>query len=413
MNMEIPQDRSFRKKIMLPLAVGLIGGLILFAGWLTFDALGQSIPAVQATKEVVVQARRGTFVKSVVGYGRLVPRHRRSLVSRVDGSVVEILIRPGMPVKADTPVIRLVNPRLQRNYDDAVLQLKEAQANFTKLEADLTDEKLQLENEKRLASAYLKTQQVEFEATKKLAERHIVSQIELEKKRSTLEQAALRLQLARQRLQTFKKLFRARIHAEKLRLERAERLQRLAKEDLDSLIIRAGMNGVLQTLDPGLELGSWVAQGKSIGVVADLSHWQAEVMVSATEAPEIRPGMPVELDVKGHLARGEVFRVAPQVVRNQVQVDIMVTSQLPDTGRADVEVGARIQIQKLENALILPRPSNFKPGERLTLWVRNNEQLVRRDVRVLAWSSKEIAIGSGLTESEVVVFNVPLQSIES
>ncbi|HCU64393.1 MAG TPA: hypothetical protein DF774_01390 [Rheinheimera sp.] len=402
--MQIPIDKSLSRRFILPLGILVTVGIVVYVLNTIISHVQSSLQGADESGVKLELVTEGHFTHHISAYGSLKPQSQRSLVTQVAGTVAEIVLKPGARVESETTILRLVNPALQREYDIALLELKEAEIDHTQLEAELADEALQFASDERMQLAELKTQQAEYAAREVLARQSIISELEMNKEKSRLEQARLRHELAKERFVTFAQSKKARLNASDLRQERARKLQAMAQADLNALTINAGKRGVLQSLNESLTLGHWLSQGASVGVVADPDSLYAELWVSASDASAVAEGMAVSLDIKGYGAKGIVLRVAPNVLRNQVQVDVTLTSPLPITARPNVEVNGKILLESRDNVLLLPRPVNFEPGKPYSVYVRQSDgSFLLKPVVISTWSHLQIVIDKGLKVGDQVI----------
>ena len=107
--------------------------------------LKPAAPTVDRNTVWTDTVKRGNMIRQVRGLGTLVPREDRirSIPAETDGTVVSIFKLPGALVHPDTVILRLTNPQLMQEAQDAALQLNEAQADYhntqVSLESSLMD----------------------------------------------------------------------------------------------------------------------------------------------------------------------------------------------------------------------------------------------------------------------------------
>lgn len=404
----IPEDIPVSRRI---LRTGVILGSLLGFGVIAVlvisrfgMAIGMPSTASYQTELVV----RAAFEDKVSAYGELRSLQLRSLVTEVAGTLQSIAVQPGEHVSKDSPILQLSNTMVQRDYQLAELEMQEQQANLAQLDAELSDQYLNLSNERELIRAELSTQLAEFEARQKLAEMQIVSQLELNKEQMKLEQIRLRVKLADDRLQTFEKTRQAKTKAANLRLSRAVSNLDMRKADVDALTVRAGMDGVLQNLNEELKLGQWLNQNISIGIVANPHQMSAELRVSAADAARLVSGQPLMVNVNGQQVAAVVSRVAPSVVRNQVQIDATFQAALPDSARPDIEVSAMITVNSEQDVLVINRPAHFHHTQPLALYVADNHNTYSlRQVMIASYSSRQLVVKEGLNEGDLILLDDP------
>ena len=345
--MKIPKDQPYYKKITNISLVLIVIVILLFFVYKTYSKISISSGGLDRDQTIVYRAELGSFFNAINAFGELKSASRRNLVAQVAGTITEIYIRPGATVSSDTVILSLNNPQLEREYESVKLELDEVRAALEQLNAELADQELTLESDVLITEAELNTQNAELEAKEILAEKQIISELELRRERVRLEQSRLKHHLAKQKFNTFKQTKASKVHVATLRIKGVETFLKIKLADIEALKIKAGMTGVLQSIEENIELGQRLNQGGNIGVVANLDTLYAEVRVRASDAANVAIGMHVNLDIKGMPAKGIISRVAPNVIRNQVQVDVTITSELPITARPDVEMQASIFLEEM------------------------------------------------------------------
>lgn len=112
--------------IVIALCLGALGV------WFTF---AQPSKADDTTTGEVVTVQRGDVVSTVKATGRLEPRQEVALGFEINGTVAEVLVERGQPVRAGDPLVRLEG-------DDLLLQLAQAQANLAQVQAGARAEEI-------------------------------------------------------------------------------------------------------------------------------------------------------------------------------------------------------------------------------------------------------------------------------
>lgn len=391
--------------------MAVIGGLLIIVVLFSSLAEGLISESSSTKNEIsVVSVSEGTFEKVIPVYGSLKPKQQRTLVSRSSGTLIEIRKRPGERVSVDTIVLVLSNPEVDNAVQKAKLDLQRAKANKAALEAELLDKKLTMKSDRQILQAEISTMQAELKALEVLAEESIVSVLDLKKARMKLYQLELKLTLAKQKEQSSADAFAAQRASSELEVEQAKYLLDIQREKQSALQVKAGVNGMLQSQDSSLALGQWLRQGEALGVVSGTDKLFAELNVNASDASKVQLGMTVKLDVRGRKMQGEVARVAPNANQNQVQVDVDIISPLPDIARTNLDIRGEIVTFQQKNAYLIPRPSSYREGQSLKLYVKDSqERFLLKDIPVLEASTDELVLGRSFSIGTDILLNDPKQ----
>src|SRR5208283_2022994 len=147
---------------------------------------------------------------------------------------------------ADTVLLELTNPELEQAALDAEWQLKQAVADFSSLKAQL-DSKL-LDQRVTAATVQSDYQQAHLTAEKDEALVKLGLQSELNLKLSAAKAGALATQnqIETERVKVLADSNAAQLAAQQARIEQLRALCNLKRSQLDSLRVRAGVEGMLQ-----------------------------------------------------------------------------------------------------------------------------------------------------------------------
>jgi HlyD family secretion protein len=396
--------RSESKAQALALACGVVL-LIALAGWASTAQLARPLPRIARTAVWIDSVRRGELLREVASSGVLVPDQVRWVVARDDAIVHEIHAKPGLQVSAETALVQLSNADLQLKALEAERELKSAAAELVDLRASLEREALgqeaviaQLSSEQREAARQTR-------AGEQLAQRDLIADLELVRRREREQELATRLALERRRAANLTGSSRARIQAA---LEKQERLRALAEyraRQVSELRVVAGLAGVLQELP--LQPGQQVRAGALLAKIARPDVLRAELRVAEGAVGEVQVGQAAAVETRAKTLRGHVARVDPAVQQGTVLVDVAIDDPLPPGVRPAQAVEGRIELERLPEALLLGRPASPHVQGRVRLFVldASGSYAEQRSVRLGAGSVREVAVDDGLAEGERVILS--------
>ncbi|MCZ6752649.1 MAG: RND transporter, partial [Acidobacteria bacterium] len=138
--MDIPRKQNRWKR---RLARGLTAGFILvaLAGiTLMLSRLKPADPIVEMNTVVIDTVKRGSMLRQVRGYGKLVPEEMHWIPATTEGRIELILVQPGAVVQPDTILLEMSNAELKRDVTTAEMEVKAAEADYTSLRVRLEKE---------------------------------------------------------------------------------------------------------------------------------------------------------------------------------------------------------------------------------------------------------------------------------
>lgn len=401
--MDIPRpDRraSRRKKSVVAILLGIAAVVAVSAG---LRAIRPADPVVELAGLWTGKVERGPFVRDLNAPGTLEPLRLWWIAAEVEGRVREVPLRPGAPVQPDTVLVRLENPGLEREALDAELELALLEAEYELLQVQLSNRKLDLEAAVASARAKLREEELRAEVNAELTKNGLVPEIELRVSRVKLEELAKLLAIEEQRLASCDGSSSAELAAKRARLDQAGALTEFKRAEVRSLEVRAGLAGVLEALD--VEVGQRVSAGSNLAKVSDPSELKAVLRVGQALAPEVQLGQSVSVDLRTGIVPGTVARISPAVNEGTVEIDVSLQGELPRGARPRLSVEGTVLIERIESALVVPRPAAAEVGAQLGLFklVDERQAAVRTQVLLGRLSVSDAEVLGGLVEGDEVV----------
>ena len=362
-------------------------------------------PSVDATVVYNDTVKRGQMVRQVRGIGTLVPENVVVIAASDGGRIEQRFIQPGQAVAPGTILLELSSPQVQQEYFDATAQLREAQADLANLRSQLEDQRLTQESVIAEVEGHFLQAKAQHDADLELSKSGLTDPVTLMKSRVAMEQLDRQLQLERAREDARKPSVEAQLAAQRARIEQSEALVALRVEKVDHLRVRAGMDGVLQSMD--VEVGQLVAPGDELARVSDPTHLKAELKIPETLINDVAVGQPAQVDTRNGVIAGAVSRIDPAAIEGTVLVDIRLSGEIPRGARPDLSVDGTIELERLNNVLHVGRPIHAKEDGMIGLFRLEVDQThaSRVQVEVGKVSVSTIEIRSGLREGDTVVLS--------
>jgi HlyD family secretion protein len=405
--MDIPRKSAARKKrirMIIYIAVGLIAVPLITWG---LSRLKPAAPGVDAGTVWRDTVKRGPMDLQVRGLGTLVPEEnsQQAVPAVVQGRVVRRLVLPGTMVKADTVIMELSNPEAEQAALDADWQVKEAEAQYNSLKAQLDSQLLdQKATAATVKSDYLQAK-LKAEKDAEMAHAGIGPQITADLSQANAEALTTRNQIEGDRVAVLSNSIAAQLAAQKAKVEQLRALYDLKRQQLDSLKVRAGISGVLQELP--VEVGQEVAPGTMLAKVADPTKLQAELKIAETQAKDLQPFQKAEIDTHNGVIPGHDIRIDPAVLNGTRTVDVKLDGPLPPGAVPELSVDGTIEIEHLDNVLYVGRPAFGQPQSTVSLFkvMNGGRDAVRVQVKLGRTSVNTVEILQGLDVGDEVVLS--------
>lgn len=379
------------------------GGLLLLSGVaFAIAKLEPGAPAVARAQLYLDEVKEGTLERKVRGPGVLQPREARWLSTRADARVDRILVRAGETVEPDTVIVQLSNPEVERAADAATLEVAAARAEFAAARLELESQRLDRRSSLAEARATAESARLQAVAEQRAYEKGAVS--ELQTARSKIEAAQLgeRAVIEEQRLAALDSAVGAQLEARQARLRQLERAAEERRLAADSLQVRAGIAGVVQSVP--VQEGQQLAAGANVARVAKPGTLYAELRIPELDARDLAAGLPAVIDMRDRLVRGRVVRVDPAVTAGAVRVEIDFDEPLPTQARADLSVDGTIAIETLKNVRFVGRPVGAQSGSATTVFrAKPGDSVAERvPVKFGKASVNQIVVLEGLEPGDIV-----------
>lgn len=350
---------------------------------------GEQAPGVPVTVQVV---ESNTLQDSSEFVGTLEAQDRVELRPRIEGRVLQVLVRSGDRVETGTPVIQLEPTKNQAEVSAAVANVTARKASFNNARAELNAARaevarieaqvLQQEAEVQSRQAELNLAKVNYGRTEGLVEQDVLPRQELDNKRRDLDTAQASYDSSNQALSAIrnaKQVAQERVEAARANLDRenaavaqAEAQVNVVSQDLEFNRILAPISGVLG--DVRIEVGDIVDSDDVLATIIQNNALELRLSVPVERSNELRVGLPVELLLDGdRTIRGQISFVSPEVDR-EAQA-ILAKATFPNNGilRDGQFARARI-IWDSEAGILIPTTAISRIGGQTFVFVAETSE---------------------------------------
>jgi HlyD family secretion protein len=407
--MDIPRpdaSRRRRRKRLLQVAVGLS---TLAAITIALSRLEPAAPSVDKAQIWTDTVKRGDMLRQVRGIGTLVPEEILWIPSLNAGRIKRILVLPGTAVEPDTVLVELANPDVEQGVFDAEWQLKAAEAELTNLRVQLATQRLNYQASVASAQASHNNALLDFEVNEQLAQSGLVPALTLKQSRGRTEELARLLDIEQERLEISGDAATSQIAVQTAKVEQLRAQLQLHRDQVESLQIRAGIDGVLQKLGDAttLQVGQQLPAGANIARVANPARLKAEIRIYETQAKDVQLQQRATIDTRNGFIPGRVIRIDPAVQSGTVTVDIALEGELPRGARPDLSVEGTIELERLDDILHVGKPVQAGPDSSVGLFkLSDNGRIAARvPVKLGRSSVSTIEVLSGLNVGDQVILS--------
>ena len=389
-------------KLKRNILLGAAAAVLLVAGFSWYSGSQVSIDRAEV---VIAKVQKGDLQLEVKGFGVLQSDNVRLITAMNNATVKKIRIKPGSVVSQDSVIVELDNPELKQIVENAKQALSQAQSNLAKLKVNNELQRLKDNETLNQTKADYEVAKFRLEAESQLAETGIVSVIDLKESEVNVRQLKARIGFLQQKAERMKKVQQELENIENNQVKQKQGQLAIARENLDSLMVRAGFDGILQKLS--VQLGQSVTAGQEIAWIGGATDLIALIRVPQNQASSIEVGHKAIIDTRRDKIEGEVVRIDPVVNNNTVAVEVNLPSELPDSARPELNVDGIVVTGQLNQVLYIERPANVREQSEIQLYQLNDDMdwAERTTVSFGAFAGRYIEIKKGLAQDQQLIIS--------
>ena len=297
----------------------------------------------------------GRWELKISNKAQLLPSSRASVRTEVDGTIREIFVDEGDTVRARGPVAALDDAEYRSEMNEAEAEIAKWTAELELLEkGPLAEEVTRLEKLIEKEKTKVAFAEKEFERTRELSEKNIVSPQRFEEASEALDVARKDLETAESELDVLLAGSRPeKIRSAKAEIERLTATREFCREQVARTRIVSPIDGIVATHHLRDRVGEFVEAGDEVCQIVDSRTMLVEIPVSEKDVAEIEIGQRVKFRARSipRIAfHGSVVSVAPVAGKNTDRTVVMVASRLDNrelllrsgmTGNAKIYCGKR------------------------------------------------------------------------
>ena len=372
--MDIPRGKEVARRKLIRRFI--LGALFLAAIPMITWGLARLKPAAPEVELATLwpdTVKRGPMVREVRGLGKLIVEEYIWIPAQFDGRIEKVNFLPGSILRANDVLMVLSNPDMELAANDLEWQVKQAEANYTNLKVTLQSAQLQQRAVTEQVKSDLMQADLTAERDQQLTAAGLKADLETRLSVAKAEELKSRYGLSKQQLDMSGSAIQAQLDAQQVQIEKLNAARELKKKQVLQLVIRAGVNGVLQQLGAGapappLEVGQRVTPGTILAKVAQPSRLKAELLIPETQAKDVAIGQVAAIDTRNGIVPGKVFRKDPAAVNGTIAVDVRMEGPLPEGAVPDLSVDGTITIERLANVLFMSRPVIGQANAKITVF---------------------------------------------
>jgi HlyD family secretion protein len=349
-------DRPLERKRFSPLRIAVLcGGALVVAAavQLIYARSGTTALRVEPTRLTAARVSHGEFRDYSPVDGRVEPVTTVFLDVTEGGRVEEIFVAGGHAIAKGQLIMRLSNANLQRSAIETETRLIEnldllRNTQLTRAQSSLLLEEalLDLDHEiTELDNRYGRLQRV--------ASASGASAELLETTRNNLTHLRGKRELLQRRIEQEDVLGRNQVARAGESIERLTLALDLLRRIVDSLDVRAPIDGFLSSIDA--EVGESIVPGQRIGQIDQLGSFKLRAQIDQFYLSRVEVGTPGKVELDGSTFEVAVKRVYPEVVNAAFTVDVDFVGAAPPALRRGQRLTVELSFGESTQGLLVER----------------------------------------------------------
>ena len=323
-----------------------------------------------------IAVTRGEIIDKALAVGMIEPRKQIAVKSKVAGLIRRAYVDVGDRVQIGTPLFDIAPDPTPVEFAEAKRQLELAEVTFANV-------------------------QREYDRSKSLLEKQLISAQEFESKQAEYDEAELRSKLAREKLALI----------ESGRTSVADReVDNVIKSPIDGMVLTR----MVEEGDPVVPLTSYQS-GTELMTLAYMEDLIFKGNVDEIDVGKLRIGMEVELEIgalPGTKVIGTLAKVSPKAHKDEgatlFEVEVEITQAEGTFLRAGYSANANVMITKKTDILLAPERLITMTDSTATCEIMDSlGTITMRDVKTGLSDGVNIEIVSGVNEGELLVERPP------
>ena len=396
MDREIPKEvrnKERNKKIIRYSSIG-VAGIVVIGILISVMRTG-----VEKKDLVLSTVDKGMIEVSVSASGKVVPAFEEIINSPINSRIVEVYRKGGDSVEIGTPILKL---DLQSTETEYKKLLDEEQMRRYKLD------QLRVNNQTKLSdmAMQIKVSAMKLSRMKvELRNEHYLDSLGAGTT-DKVRQAELSYNVAQleyeQQYKNEKEVAAAELKVQELDFNIFRKSLAEMKRTLDDAQIRSPRKAILTYINN--QIGAQISQGGQVAIISDLSHFKVEGEIADTYGDRVAAGGKAVVKIGNDKLEGTVSSVTP-LSKNGV---ISFTVQLKDDNNHRLRSGLKTDVYVMnavkEDVMRMANASFYVGRGEYDLFVRtSDDELVKRKVQLGDSNFEYVEVVSGLQPGDVVV----------
>ena len=391
-----------RKRRLILLGAGVL--VLALLAWLApgIGRLFSASASVSSSRLAFATVERGPFVRDIAAEGKVVAAVSPTLYA-TSGGAVTLKVHAGDTVKVGQVLATIVSPELTNKLAQEQSNADAMEVDYRRAQIDARKQRSALQETYDNAVIDQTTAERNLDRYQKAFAKGAVSNMDVDKAKDALDKAKIATTHAKANLGLDNASLNFDIQSKKLAHERQLLLVKDLQRQVDDLSVKSPVDGQVGQLF--IAERATVAKDAQLLSVIDLSALQVEMQVPESFARDLGIGMAGEISGNGHVWKGLVSAISPEVVNGQVAARLRFEGETPKQLRQNQRLSVRVLLDKRDNVLTVQRGSFVDESGGSYAYAVRDGIAKKTPIRVGASSIDKVEILEGLKEGDRIVIS--------
>ncbi len=326
------------------------------------------------------------------------------LNSPANSTVLKLLNEPGSHVKAGEIILTLDQSPILEEIENLENQLAMKRNTLEKTQLNARSSRLDLDysiETKKLQIASIKSQLADEE---QLLEVGGISPAKYDKTKQSLASAEKELEMTQEKNLIKLKQLEAEKEGLKLQIEIQEKELENKKALLQQMFVKAPSDGIILKIYK--KAGEKTKEDDLLITMSDLTSFKIIGSLDEKEAEVVKPGKTVFAIVDNNeKISGKVGNVKPVIENNNIVFDVFLDQSSHEKLIPNMKIDLQLVLAEKDSVLRVKKGSALSKGNKESVYVKQNNKAIRKEIECGLDGYEFIEIKSGLSEGEEVIIS--------
>lgn len=398
MDQEISAKQQAKRRTKIYLIV--FSALVFAAfGFIQFKSMVE--PSVKRSTFTTSIAETGAIEATIPASGIITPEYEVTISAPLNAKIEQVLFNAGESVLAGQSILRLNKEASLLAYEKLNEEQHVNRNKINQLSLGLQKSLDELETQYSIKQMKISSLETTFDHEQSLLAIGGSTEENVKQARLTLNVAQLELTQIKNQIDNQKAMMQADLKSLGYEINIREKDIKGVSDKLKNAAISSPRNGVITWVNN--KIGAEINEGEELVRIADLSSFKVEASISDTYADEVKAGRTVLVRINKTDLRGSINNVEPAVANGTVKFSISLSNKSSKLLRSNLKVEVFLITSYKENTVRVKNGAAFNGSEEQKVFVLEGDNAVSRKVKIGESNSDYVEILLGIKAGDRVI----------